>query len=278
MAASPHPRVIAVGEGRGDLLRVTLRLHERCSANSSPARRGNSNTRSRLAQSTISTLAAAFANVEVDFTASQRPEFVQNDGSEAGTTGSARGRDLSDLHDILIGIPLKDENNHEPTVQARQHPAQRHHLPMTPLEIGMYVLLGAFCFAIVVFVVSCVVYASKFKQADMAGRRLARGAQGVPQNIRMQAVKRESTTNAHDWVWLGRATLERAGNRASTSSSGNGPVAAVRITSNPGFREPTSFDNPCHIELPSRPPPIDTSTYCKKPAVPPHRNDNMWHM
>lgn len=34
---------------------------------------------------------------------------------------------------------------------------------MTPLEIGMYVLLAAFCFAIVVFVVSCVVYASKFK-------------------------------------------------------------------------------------------------------------------
>ncbi|KAF4523501.1 hypothetical protein B566_EDAN004572 [Ephemera danica] len=279
MAASPHPRVIAVGEGRGDLLRVTLRLHERCSASPSNRRGSTSRGGSRPPPSNASTLSAAFANVEVDFTASQRPEFVQNDGSEAGTTGSAsRGRDLSDLHDILIGIPLKDENNHEPTVQARQHPAQRHHLPMTPLEIGMYVLLGAFCFAIVVFVVSCVVYASKFKQADVATRRTAIGA---PHNLRMlqqQSTKRESTTNAHDWVWLGRATLERAGNRASAAS--NASVAAVRITSNPGFREPTSFDNPCHIELPSRgqPQPIDTSTYCKKPAVPPHRNDNMWHI
>lgn len=68
--------------------------------------------------------------------------------------------------------PLKDENNHEPTVQARQHhsaliPHSNFHVRnsnrMTPLEIGMYVLLAAFCFAIVVFVVSCVVYASKFK-------------------------------------------------------------------------------------------------------------------
>lgn len=78
-----------------------------------------------------------------------------------------------------LGIPLKDENNHEPTVQARQHHSSggnnglsmvastgsRHHgnYKMSPLEIGMYVLLAAFCFAIVVFVVSCVVYASKFK-------------------------------------------------------------------------------------------------------------------
>lgn len=67
---------------------------------------------------------------------------------------------------------MKDENNHEPTVQARQHHSalsphsngrHRKSAAMTPLEIGMYVLLAAFCFAIVVFVVSCVVYASKFK-------------------------------------------------------------------------------------------------------------------
>ena len=176
------------------------------------------------------------------------------------------------------GIPLKDENNHEPTVQARQHPAQRHHPPMTPLEIGMYVLLGAFCLAIVVFVVSCVVYASKFKESDVAGRV---AQQQNHLNVRLMqngTLKRESTTNAHDWVWLGRATLERASNRSS---------AHVRITNNPGFGPaPTadaaaaaaSFDNPCHVELPSRPTIVDSATYCKRPAVPPHRNDNTWHM
>ena len=33
---------------------------------------------------------------------------------------------------------------------------------MTPLEIGMYVLLAVFCAAIAVFVASCFVYASRY--------------------------------------------------------------------------------------------------------------------
>lgn len=91
---------------------------------------------------------------------------------------------------------------------------------MSPLEIGMYVLLAAFCFAIVVFVVSCVVYASKFKpqppDSPLAGSALpvlsgaARARAAANQLASGRRPPRESTTNAHDWVWLGRATLERA--------------------------------------------------------------------
>lgn len=91
---------------------------------------------------------------------------------------------------------------------------------MSPLEIGMYVLLAAFCFAIVVFVVSCVVYASKFKPQPpdfpLAGSALpvlsgaARAKAAANQLASGRRPPRESTTNAHDWVWLGRATLERA--------------------------------------------------------------------
>lgn len=102
----------------------------------------------------------------------------------------------------------------------------RHHgvgARMSPLEIGMYVLLAAFCFAIVVFVVSCVVYASKFKPQPPDSPGLLTGAAvpvlaGAGARARAAANQlasgrrppRESTTNAHDWVWLGRATLERA--------------------------------------------------------------------
>lgn len=59
-------------------------------------------------------------------------------------------------YSLNLGIPLKDENNHEPTVQARQLGVNgrgqrvRHQPRMTAIEIGMYVLLAAFCFAIVV--------------------------------------------------------------------------------------------------------------------------------
>lgn len=146
---------------------------------------------------------------------------------------------------LCKGLPLKDENGHEhehkhehePLVQARQHRTAiangmssggmggvgiRHHggARMSPLEIGMYVLLAAFCFAIVVFVVSCVVYASKFKpqppDSPLAGSALpvlsgaARARAAANQLASGRRPPRESTTNAHDWVWLGRATLERA--------------------------------------------------------------------
>ena len=100
----------------------------------------------------------------------------------------------------------------------------RHHgvgARMSPLEIGMYVLLAAFCFAIVVFVVSCVVYASKFKpqppDSPLTGAAVpvlsgagARARAAANQLASGRRPPRESTTNAHDWVWLGRATLERA--------------------------------------------------------------------
>lgn len=143
---------------------------------------------------------------------------------------------------LCKGLPLKDEKDgheHEPLMQARQHRTAiangmssggmggvgvRHHgvgARMSPLEIGMYVLLAAFCFAIVVFVVSCVVYASKFKpqppDSPLTGAAVpvlsgagARARAAANQLASGRRPPRESTTNAHDWVWLGRATLERA--------------------------------------------------------------------
>ncbi|XP_068082143.1 transmembrane protein 132E [Anabrus simplex] len=330
MVASSHPRVIAVGEGRGDLLRVALLMAEECR---SPLRRAGSGVGKAGGSGP---LAAASAHVDVDFSASevpQRPDFVQNDGG--GNIGSNHGgrdrknnRDMaSDLHDILIKIPLKDENNHEPTVQARQHHSAaangmtssvgiRHHntMHMTPLEIGMYVLLAAFCFAIVVFVVSCVVYASKFKPQTLESPGLPTG--GSPSGLQSLGAAvskvaggsginlggngplsgkkqpRESTTNAHDWVWLGRATLERASghvvvgansrsppiNNNNNNISGKEQQQQMRIMANPMNYSSenqdeeqknlgTCFDNPNHIELPSRPPAIDSSTYCKKEKI-----------
>nr|CAD7260300.1 unnamed protein product [Timema shepardi] len=342
MVASHHPRVIAVGEGRSDLLHVALLLAEECRA--VPRRTVSGKLPGSGKPNSNAPLAAASAYVEVDFSASdipQRPEFVQNDGG--GVVGGNHGsrdrknnRDMpADMHDIHIGIPIKDENNHEPTVQARQHhsaakglaPAglgHHHHnnMHMTPLEIGMYVLLAAFCFAIVVFVVSCVVYASKFKPQTMecpshsaiaggstgleplgasVGKSAGNegmgigGASGVNNALGGKKQPRESTTNAHDWVWLGRATLERASGHVivGASLSGRSPpifnnnnnVAVggkddqqICITTNPmnytvetldeGQNLGTCFDNPNHIDLPSRAPAIDSSTYCKKEKVP----------
>lgn len=231
MLASHHPRVIAVGEGNGDLLRVTLLLSEECRL------RRNIPISKQSPKSTPGPLATSLASVQVDFSSSSgngngvpdsasRPDTVQNDGfsNRAAKGGS------SDLSDILIGIPLQqdDHKRHEPNVQARQHKGgvvtavgpppghhvvRNHHADTTPLEIGMYVLLAAFCFAIAVFMVSCVVYAAKFRpitieqvqESEMGQVKSYHGASGAAGRR-----GRDSTTNAHDWVWLGRSTLDQS--------------------------------------------------------------------
>lgn len=137
---------------------------------------------------------------------------------------------------VSVGIPLRDSSQlYEPTVQARQHRGsiqavhKGHHGKglagtgtMTTMELGMYVLLTAFCFAIIVFVISCVVYASKFRPAMIesgldplsAGKSNGSGGSGGFRDVRLK----ESTTNAHDWVWLGRSTIDRQSIVAETNT------------------------------------------------------------
>ncbi|KAL4714013.1 hypothetical protein ACJJTC_008367 [Scirpophaga incertulas] len=318
MLASKHPRVIAVGEGSGELLRVTLLTPEQC--RSGPLRRvalpgkGDAKTPANI-RNIPGALATAAASVDVDFSggdAPQRPDTPQNDDIMA--RGGIRSG-LAELTDVLKGYGssnMKDENNHEPTVQAQQYGASiyrnspsgsNRHPPanMRPVEIGMSVLLGAFCLAIVVFVVSCVVYAFRLKPPRAegglgGGRTMPTLAEGgrlqvaglVGTTLGLSREKsRESTTNAHDWVWLGRATIERNGNRhpanRNSTQPDNGNSTEMRITANPlnyNYVDPddaikdngnvmvTSFDNPNSIELPSqndKRTAIDSTTYCKKP-------------
>jgi transmembrane protein 132 len=192
------------------------------------------------------------------------------------------------------GIPLKDDHGHEqPAVQARKHGGNSGltpislgggkspvHTDMSSLEIGMYVLLTAFCLAIGIFVISCVVYASKFRPVtiDMVSEEM--GIQKEPSNgvmLRDSRRPRESTTNAHDWVWLGRATMDRS----MTQQDVDARDARIRITSNPmplNYVDPNdalamnSFDNPNAIELPTKPiGAINTATYTKRDRRSHHR-------
>lgn len=198
------------------------------------------------------------------------------------------------LFENSTGIPLKDDHNHEPTVQARQNrvgvipisvighggksPVYTH---MSNLEIGMYVLLTAFCLAIGVFVISCVVYASKFRPVtiDMVSEDVVmrkdqnNGGLGI---LRGESRKpRESTQNAHDWVWLGRATMDRSITTQDGSANDPNRDSRIRITSNPmpttdeaaaAAQMSLSFDNPNAIELPSKSPShgINSQTYTKR--------------
>ena len=71
---------------------------------------------------------------------------------------------------------------------------------LTPIEIGMYVLLAVFCVAMSVFMVNCIVFFVRYKRKQ-----------------KPKKAKNEAISNANDWVWIGRATLER--NSVYTRSS-----------------------------------------------------------
>ncbi|XP_035212017.1 transmembrane protein 132C-like [Stegodyphus dumicola] len=196
MAGLHHPRVIAIGKGKGDLLHVTLELAERCQKRRSQP------------------LAMAYAYIDVDFsnektvmndvrmklsknsadTGRKRSDHIDSFSSSGASDTGESYISSNDASSILYQDAISHRGKshyHEPAVQARQnlvHPSD-----LTPLEIGMYALLGVFCLAILVFLVSCSVFAVRYRRKQ------------VPP----VTATGDSVAHAHDWVWLGRATLER---------------------------------------------------------------------
>uniref|UniRef100_A0A182VPZ5 Uncharacterized protein n=1 Tax=Anopheles minimus TaxID=112268 RepID=A0A182VPZ5_9DIPT len=284
MLASHHPRVIAVGEGNGELLRVTLLLSEECRI------RRNMPVSKQGIKTSAGPLVSALASVQVDFSGSDantRSDTLQNDGA-VGRDRNKMGKDMNDLEDILIGIPLKDDNGHE-TAAVVHSSRQQHrgnsgggiissnsgmvgvfssnksivHGDASTLEIGMYIVLTAFCLAIAVFVVSCVVYASKYRPVfiDANGDASVRDGMGNSTVFDVGKGNESCATNAHDWVWLGRATVDRS-NADILETGANQKDSRMHIISNPmnskyddmggeHIVQINSFDNPNHIQLPS---------------------------
>ncbi|XP_052863901.1 transmembrane protein 132D [Anopheles cruzii] len=280
MLASHHPRVIAVGEGNGNLLRVTLLLSEECRL------RRNLPVSKQGIKASFGPLVSALASVQVDFSGldiSSRPDTVQNDGI-IGRDRVKSGNELNDLEEILIGIPIKHNSRHG--IEAALQPSKQYnrgniivpggslgkggsltsnksivHDDATTLEIGMYVVLTVFCLAIAVFVVSCVVYASKYRPVtiDVNGEASIHDAMGNASVSDVGKGSESCATNVHDWVWLGRATMDRS-NAESALESGNYRDSRMHIISNPmnskygdadaSIIHANSFDNPNHVQLP----------------------------
>lgn len=151
----------------------------------------------------------------------------------------------------------------EPAVQAHQHQSSKNNFyfavrrqhsstHIAPMEMGMYIILATFSFAIIVFVVSCIVYASKYKPRSLdfqddnddksyisGGYKLLGNSYGNNSSKQSSQLKENTTTNVHDWVWLGRATLERASGLLVPSININDKIRRkkndnwIRIRSNP---------------------------------------------
>ncbi|GAB6030301.1 hypothetical protein CHUAL_005975 [Chamberlinius hualienensis] len=176
MASSHHPRVIVLGEGNATI-HVSLETSNSC-------RRKD-----------IGPLAVSSVNINVKL------KKINNINNKVGLQNDdVRSKKLSSGHQYQLdrGLSSFEGYGNGPSVSARQNPVLLN--DMSPLEIGMYALLGIFCLAIVVFVASCAIYAVQFhqKQTDNGG-------------------KNDPVSSAHDWVWLGRTSTDKK--TVSTNSS-----------------------------------------------------------
>ena len=104
----------------------------------------------------------------------------------------------------------KEDSHHQTSLRHAQaeNDARNYFLNghLTPLEIGMYILLAVFCASMAVFMASCFVYASKIKRQEYPLNTsfsiLSGNGKQETGNGRKTPVQ-----NAHDWVWLGKSTL-----------------------------------------------------------------------
>ncbi|XP_050408107.2 transmembrane protein 132E [Patella vulgata] len=99
------------------------------------------------------------------------------------------------VHIALDKLPESQPKSSQPKTEAQQQPIKDKD-GLSPLEIGMYVLLAVFCVAILVFTVNCAVFMMRYRRKRMPSKF-------------GKVKKGESVRQANDWVWIGRQTLER---------------------------------------------------------------------
>lgn len=184
------PKVIALGQGKGDLLKVSLMLNEACQRK-----------KSRL-------LAFSHVYIEADFSKSPNEnERVQNDAAQFNFDADRRkvivvksGKDMlhlslnhSEQHKMkysgqaVDGASMANPDPHKEVHS--KHIGDEHGL--SSLEVGMYTLLGVFCVAVIVFGINCALFLTVYRHR--------KGHHDTKDPINC----------APDWVWIGRGTLER---------------------------------------------------------------------
>ncbi|KAK7080407.1 hypothetical protein SK128_027623, partial [Halocaridina rubra] len=211
VAPSPRtaqPRVIAIGHGEGELLEVSLEVVDECE-------------RRRASLATTKVIVKVDLGTTPPPPASDLPPLVPKDPSHHKLkvhVSELPHADAAAPHNHLMLMADKPQH---PSVQMHHHPPR--HNGLTPLEVGMYVLLAVFGAAIVVFAASCVVYTWRVR----GGKQMM-----VPphHSRRSSQNHQDSVTNAHDWVWLGRATLERASGMGLSPPSQSASVGIVPLS------------------------------------------------
>ncbi|CAB4057888.1 TMEM132 [Lepeophtheirus salmonis] len=184
-----YPRIIAVGSGRGKLLRVSVELPK-----TFLKKKILLMTKSRHPDDRRAPIKTFFED-------------------HATLVAHKKSVDMGDLGDMIqdeeisqahLESSQRHRNGGGYLHSYRSHPSlshPRHYIDythLTPLEVGLYVLLAVFCATIAIFVASCFVYASRHRKVE------------YPMNTSTTATRsiksHQSVQNAHDWVWLGKSS------------------------------------------------------------------------
>lgn len=189
------PKVIALGRGKGELLKVSLMLNEACQRK-----------KSRL-------LAFSHVYIEVDFSQpATENERIQNDAAQFSYEGNRRRTSIQKPGKDTLHVSLNHDNDQQkmravdgqaadgargsgrdgqpnPKEVQSKHIGDEHNL--SSLEVGMYTLLGVFCVALIVFGINCGLFLTRYRHK------------------KSQHDAKDPINCAPDWVWIGRDTLER---------------------------------------------------------------------
>jgi transmembrane protein 132 len=218
--APDTPRLVAVGPGKGQLVKVSLEPPEACQRKKSPR-----------------ALAAADVSLDIDFS---RPGDLQSDAAPAvsaifqdssasnaasanqprtGSDASSSSKTAADrkpaLHLSLNDRRKTSDENASAAQHSRSDVQMRYagsmHAAsgqqMSALEVSMYTLLGVFCVAVVVFSVNCAVFVARYRRRRKGLRGDGLHGDGPEGDVDID--KDDPENCAPDWVWIGRETLER---------------------------------------------------------------------
>ena len=114
---------------------------------------------------------------------------------------------------------------------------------LTPLEVGMYVLIAVLCAAMAVFISSCFVYASKFRSQKypvmhtMTSLKADEQGCNTSQQQQRPLAATSSVQNAHDWIWLGKSTLDSKATESAGPHSEASNRSHQRLSLNQTFSE-----------------------------------------
>ena len=166
------PKIIVKGYGENNSVKVNLEVGSKCKRKK--------------------TLVESLVNIDIEeFPLAEQPVVQGRDSNGQDNLDSIEKNGPGSSKGASGGTADAANGKNGPNPEAQQQPVKKQRR-ISALEIGMYVLLGFFVVAIIVFAINCVVFVTRYKKKRPAKKH-----------------KRESVSNANDWIWIGKDTLER---------------------------------------------------------------------